>query len=223
MSTNEATLSKRQAQTASRTLIVRRYVKPALFLVCLLPFLRIILGIFQVEGFDLGANPVEKIQDTLGEWGLRFLVITLAITPLRDWFNAPWLILLRRMLGLFAFAYVLTHFLTWLILDQELFWPGIIDDISRRPFITVGFLALLMLIPLAITSTNGMMRRLGKRWKTLHRLVYVITLFGIWHFWWQVKADFREPLVYLSITVVLLGWRVWKARKRANASSLLSS
>ena len=125
---------------------------------------------FELGGTDLGANPIEKIQDTLGQWGLRFLLITLAVTPLRDWFNAPWLVQLRRMLGLFAFFYVLLHFLTWLILDQGLYWSGILDDIAKRPFITIGFAALLLLIPLAVTSTNGMMRRLGRRWKTLHRL-----------------------------------------------------
>jgi sulfoxide reductase heme-binding subunit YedZ len=199
--------------------IVRRYIKPALFIVCLFPFIRLVLGAFRVAGFDLGTNEVETVQDTLGQWGLRFLLITLAITPLRDWFKAPWLIQLRRMLGLYAFFYVLAHFLTWLILDQGIYWAGILEDIGKRPFITIGFIALLLLIPLAVTSTNGMMRRLGKRWKMLHRLVYVITLLGVWHLWWQVKADIREPLIYLSITLVLLGWRVWKAKIRAAVSA----
>ena len=190
--------------------VVRRYIKPAVFLVCLLPLLLLALRAFNIDG-DLGANPVEKIQDTLGQWGLRFLMITLAVTPFRDWFDAPWLVMLRRMLGLYGFFYVLLHFLTWLILDQGMDWPGVLVDVTRRPFITIGFIALLLLIPLAVTSTNGMMRRLGKRWKTLHRLVYPITLLGVWHYWWQVKADIREPLLYLSIVVVLLAWRVWKA------------
>lgn len=191
--------------------VVRRYIKPALFVVCLLPFVHMLLGAFGIV--RIGANQVEAIQDTFGQWGLRFLIITLAITPLRDWFNAVWLIHLRRMLGLFAFFYVLMHFLTWLILDQGLYWQGILPDIAKRPFITIGFLAFLLLIPLAVTSTNGMMRRLGKRWKTLHRLIYVITLLGVWHYWWQVKADIREPLIYLTIAAVLLGWRVWKKAK----------
>ena len=190
--------------------VVRRYIKPAVFLVCLLPLLLLALRAFNIGG-DLGANPVEKIQDTLGQWGLRFLMITLAVTPFRDWFDAPWLVMLRRMLGLYGFFYVLLHFLTWLILGQGMDWPGVLVDVTRRPFITIGFIALLLLIPLAVTSTNGMMRRLGKRWKTLHRLVYPITLLGVWHYWWQVKADIREPLLYLSIVVVLLAWRVWKA------------
>jgi sulfoxide reductase heme-binding subunit YedZ len=209
---NEATLTH-PARTANRSLLVRRYVKPALFVLCLLPFLRLVLGAFQFAGFDLGTNEVETVQDTLGQWGLRFLIITLAVTPVRDWFNAPWLIQLRRMLGLYAFFYVLMHFLTWLLLDQGLYWSAILEDIAKRPFITIGFLALMLLIPLAVTSTNGMMRRLGKRWKSLHRLVYVITLLGVWHYWWQVKADIREPLIYLTLTVTLLGWRVWKKNK----------
>jgi methionine sulfoxide reductase heme-binding subunit len=195
-------------------IVVRRVLKPALFVLCLLPLLSLVWRAYEIGGTSLGANPVEKIQDTLGQWGLRMLLITLAITPLRDWFNAAWLIQLRRMLGVYAFCYVLMHFLTWLILDQDLYWPGILPDIARRPFITIGFLALLLLTPLAITSTNGMMRRLGRRWKTLHRLIYLIVLLGIWHYYWQVKADVREPLVYLAIALVLLGWRVWKMRRR---------
>ena len=167
--------------------VVRRVFKPALFLLCLLPLASLVWRAFEIGGTNLGANPVEKIQDTLGQWGLRMLLITLAVTPLRAWFNAPWLIQLRRMLGVYAFFYLLMHFLTWLILDQDLYWAGILPDIARRPFITIGFLGLLMLTPLAITSTNGMMRRLGKRWKSLHRLIYVI---------------------------VLLGWRLWKVRRR---------
>lgn len=200
------------------TQVVRRWIKPALFVLCLLPVIQLALAAFGIAG-SLGANPVEKIQDTLGQWGLRFLVITLAVTPLRDWFNAPWLVQLRRMLGLYAFFYVLMHFLTWLILDQGLYWQGILRDIAERPFITIGFLALLLLVPLAVTSTNGMMRRLGKRWKQLHRLIYVIVLLGVWHYYWQVKADIREPLIYLTITLVLLGWRIWRMRAARRTSA----
>lgn len=192
-------------------------VKAILFVICLIPLASLIARAFDLIGPGLGANPVEKIQDTLGEWGLRFLLITLAVTPLRDWFGAPWLVQLRRMLGLYAFFYVLLHFLTWFILDQGMYWSGIVADIAKRPFITIGFTAFLMLIPLAVTSTNGMMRRLGKRWKALHRLIYPIVLLGVWHYYWQVKADVREPLVYLTIALVLLGWRVWKRRAPAGA------
>jgi methionine sulfoxide reductase heme-binding subunit len=190
----------------------RRVMKASVFIACSLPLMWLIARAFEWGG-TLGANPVEMIQDTLGQWGLRFLVIALAITPLRDWFNATWLIPLRRMLGLFAFAYVLLHFLTWLILDQGLYWSGIIEDIAKRPFITIGFLALVLLVPLAVTSTNRMMRRLGKRWKRLHRLVYPISVLAVWHYYWQVKADVREPLIYAAIVAVLLGWRIWKVRR----------
>jgi sulfoxide reductase heme-binding subunit YedZ len=210
---NDATAVTRQALVANRNILIRRYVKPALFVVCALPFARLLLGAFGLAGVDLGTNPVETVQDVTGNWGLRFLLITLAVTPLRDWFDAPRLIQLRRMLGLYAFFYVLMHFLTWLFLDQGLNWSILLEDIAKRPFITIGFLALLMLLPLAATSTNAMMRRLGKRWKTLHRLIYPIALLGVWHFWWQVKADIREPLIYLTLTVALLGWRVWKKRR----------
>jgi sulfoxide reductase heme-binding subunit YedZ len=199
---------------ATRSAWVRRYIKPALFVLCAVPFIQLLLGAFAVAGASLGTNPVETVQDTTGQWGLRFLVITLAVTPLRDWFDAPWLVQLRRMVGLYAFFYVLLHVLTWLFLDQGLYWPVLIEDVVKRPYITIGMLAFLFLIPLAVTSTNAMMRRLGKRWKTLHRLIYAIVLLGVWHFWWQVKADFREPAIYLAITLVLLGWRIWKLRQR---------
>jgi sulfoxide reductase heme-binding subunit YedZ len=200
------------------SVVIRRAIKPAVFVVCALPVLGLIwafLGtMYGIGSGTLGANPVEKIQDTFGQWGLRFIVITLAVTPVRDWLNMPWLVQLRRMLGLYAFFYVLMHFLTWLILDQGLYWSGILQDIGERPFITIGFAALLMLVPLAVTSTNKMMRRLGRRWKSLHRLVYIIGLFAVWHYYWQVKADTTEPLIYLAIVLVLLGWRAWKARAR---------
>jgi sulfoxide reductase heme-binding subunit YedZ len=199
--------------------VIRRIIKPALFVLCALPMLSLVWEGLGIGGASLGANPVERIQDTLGQWGLRFICITLAVTPLRDWFNQPWLVQLRRMIGLYAFFYVLMHFLTWLILDQGLYWSGILEDIAKRPFITIGFAALLLLIPLAVTSTNRMMRRLGKRWKTLHRLVYVIALLGVWHYYWQVKADVTEPLIYLSIVLVLLGWRVWKMRPRRKVAA----
>jgi len=211
----DASIAGRQSTIVTRAQLMRRLVKPVLFVVCLLPFVHMLLGAFQLGGIELGTNPVEKIQDTFGQWALRLLLITLAVTPLRDWFNAPLLIQLRRMLGLYAFFYVLMHFLTWLILDQGMYWAGIVQDIAKRPFITLGFIALLLLIPLAVTSTNAMMRKLGRRWKSLHRLIYPIALLGVWHYWWQVKADIREPLLYASIAALLLAWRFWKARQRS--------
>jgi len=194
---------------------IRFVYKPLLFVACLLPFANLLRGAFAIGGASLGANPVEELLHQLGLWALRLLLVTLAVTPLREILGKPWPIVFRRMLGLFAFFYVLMHFLTWLVIDQELRWSNILTDIGKRPFITIGFTAFLMLIPMAITSTNGMIRRLGsQRWKKLHRLIYIIVPLGVWHFYWSVKKDIREPLIYLGIAIVLLGWRVWKANKR---------
>jgi methionine sulfoxide reductase heme-binding subunit len=200
--------------------IERRVIKPALFVLCLVPLASIVWRAFGVGGASLGANPIEEIQDTFGQWALRILIATLAVSPLRLWLGAPWLIKLRRMLGLFAFLYALLHFTTWLVLDKSLSWTSIVDDLWR-PFIVVGLVAFLLLIPLAFTSTDGMMRRLGGRWKKLHRLSYVVPLLGVWHYWWQVKADVREPLIYLAVLSVLLLWRVWKMRGRSLAGQAL--
>jgi sulfoxide reductase heme-binding subunit YedZ len=198
--------------------------KPLVFLICLLPFADLARRAFVDGGASLGANPVEEVLHQLGLWALRFLVITLAITPLRELLGKPWPLAFRRMLGLFAFFYVLLHFLTWLIIDQELYWSGILTDIGKRPFITIGFAAFLMLIPMAVTSTNGWIRRLGaQRWRKLHRLIYVIVLLGVWHFYWLVKSDVREPLLYLGIAIVLLGWRIWKTRQRKKLTAVNAS
>jgi sulfoxide reductase heme-binding subunit YedZ len=195
-------------------ILINRVFKPILFLLCLVPLGLLTARAFGIGGESLGANPIEEVLHTLGLWALRFLMLTLAITPLRDLIGKPWPLMFRRMLGLFAFFYVLLHFLVWLIVDQELYWSGILTDIAKRPFITLGFAAFVMLIPLAVTSTNAMMRRLGKRWKSLHRLIYVCAILGVWHFYWLVKADVREPLLYAGILAVLLGWRIWKWRKQ---------
>ena len=188
-------------------------LKICLFLLCLLPFSIVLSGALGLTGIDLGANPVEEIIHRLGLWGLRLLLITLAITPIRQLTGLLVLIRLRRMLGLFAFFYVLMHFLTYAILDQGLLFSAIIEDILERPYITLGITALLMLIPLAITSTKGMMRRLGRRWQQLHRLIYPISILGVWHFYWQVKQDILEPLVYALILTLLLGFRLWRHRQ----------
>lgn len=189
-----------------------RLLKSILFIVALLPAIQLILAIFAIGGQSLGANPIEKLLHELGDWGLRFLLITLAITPLRKITGFNWLIQFRRMLGLFAFFYVCTHFMVYSLLDQRLDLTAIVEDIIERPYITLGILALLMLIPLAVTSTNAMMRRLGRRWQTLHRLVYPIAILGVWHFWWQVKQDILEPAIYAAILAVLLGYRLWIRR-----------
>jgi len=189
-------------------------IKVVVFTACLIPFARLLLAAFGMAGLSLGANPIEELLHQLGLWGLRFILLTLAITPLRRKTGKAWLLKLRRMLGLFSFFYILLHFLSYAILDQRLSLAAIGEDILERPYITLGITALLMLIPLAITSTNGWMRRLGRRWKKLHQLVYVIAILGVWHFFWQVKLDTREPLVYAGILAVLLGYRVWVKRKR---------
>jgi sulfoxide reductase heme-binding subunit YedZ len=193
---------------------VRWVVKPLLFLACLLPLARLVAGVFGVAGVSLGANPVETILHTLGKWALNFLMITLCVTPLRELTGIPALLRVRRMLGLFVFTYASLHFTTYLWLDQSFDLSAIVEDIAKRPYITIGFTALLMLIPLALTSTNRMMRKLGRRWQKLHRLVYVIAILGVWHYYWQVKADVREPLWYAAGLTLLLGYRVWRQRRR---------
>lgn len=198
---------------------VRRVYKPIVFILCALPLLHLLAGAFGVAGVSLGADPVAKLLHELGQWGLRFICITLAVTPLRFMLNQPWLLHFRRMLGLYAFTYVLLHFVVYLALDQGFYWEGIGEDIVKRPYITIGFAALLMLIPLAVTSTNAMMRRLGRRWQKLHRLIYVIAALGVWHYYWQVKADVREPLLFAAIVTFLLGYRYWRARRRAQVSA----
>jgi len=189
-----------------------RILKALVFLLCLVPLAKVALEIFGVGGMSLGANPIEELIHRLGIWGLNFLLITLAVTPLRRLTGKGWLLRFRRMFGLFAFFYVSLHFLTYAGLDQRFDLSVIFEDIAERPFITVGFTAFLLLIPLAATSTNAMMKRLGRRWQKLHRLVYVIAILGVVHFYWQVKLDTLEALVYAAILAVLLGYRL-KGRK----------
>ena len=198
---------------------IRLVWKPLVFVACLAPLALVIGDAFGVTG-SLGANPVEEILDRFGNWGLRFIMITLAVTPLRQLTGWSGLARFRRMLGLFTFFYVLLHFLTWLVLDQGLLLSAVAEDILERPFITIGFLALLLLFALAVTSTNGMRRRLGRRWQSLHNAVYLIGILGVWHYWWQVKLDTAEPLVYALILSALLGWRLWKKRKKGTVTLL---
>jgi sulfoxide reductase heme-binding subunit YedZ len=193
---------------------MRRHLKPVTFLLCLLPLAWLLVCAFGLAGTSLGANPIDELQDRTGEWALRLLLVTLCITPLAVTLRKPWLLAVRRMLGLFAFTYLCLHFLNWFVLDQWLDLRAILADIAKRPYITVGFTAFLMLVPLAVTSTAGWMRRLGRRWHQLHRLIYPAAALGCVHYWWQVKADWREPLVYASVLALLLGWRVWRARMR---------
>ncbi len=178
----------------------------------LLPALWIGLKINQVAhtGNGLGADPVAAIEHFLGLWALRFLMLTLAITPLRQWTNQPVLVRFRRMLGLYAFFYASVHLSAYLVLDLRGYWTTIFAEIAKRPYITVGFAAWLLLVPLAITSTKGWIRRLGRNWARLHKLVYAIGVLAVLHFWWLVKSDIREPALYAGILAVLLGWRSWK-------------
>ena len=158
----------------------------------------------------LGPDPVAMIEHTLGLWALRLLLLTLAVTPLRQLTGQPQLLRFRRMLGLYAFLYASLHFAAWLVLDLRLDWAGVATEIARRPFITVGFLAWLLLVPLAVTSTRGWMRRLAGTWQRLHRLIYAIAALAVLHFWWVVKSDIREPLLYAVLLAMLLGWRLWR-------------
>ncbi len=202
---------------------IRFVWKPVVFVLGLVPGLLLLGDVFEVTG-SLGANPVEEIQDRLGNWGLRFILIALAVTPLRRLTGWNWLQRFRRMLGLYAFFYTLLHFLAWLILDQGVLWSAIVEDIVKRPFITIGFAALLILAAMAATSTNGMRRRLGRYWQQLHYGAYVVGILGVWHYWWQVKKDIRDPLIYAVILAVLLGLRLWfryrktSQRRRAPAA-----
>jgi methionine sulfoxide reductase heme-binding subunit len=192
--------------------MIRRF-KPVVFLACLIPLA--LLGWKAYSG-GLGANPIEVITHATGDWTLRFLLITLAITPIRKLTGRLWLIRYRRMFGLFAFFYATLHFLTYIWLDKFFDWHEMLHDIAKRRFITVGFAGFVLLIPLALTSTTGWIRRLGgKRWQALHRLIYLSAIAGVIHYWWLVKADIRLPLEYGVILAVLLGYRiaVWAREK----------
>lgn len=192
---------------------IRLYLKPTVFLICLLPLILVLSDLFEISG-TLGANPIENIQDRFGIWGLRFIVILLMISPLKKITGIIWLIQFRRMIGLFAFFYVLMHFLVWLLLEQSLLMPAIIEDVTKRPFITIGFIALLILLILASTSTSNIRRSMGKKWDKLHQSVYLASILGIWHFWWQVKKDITEPLIYAVIIFILLNYRLWNKYKK---------
>ncbi|NIA27027.1 MAG: sulfoxide reductase heme-binding subunit YedZ [Desulfobulbaceae bacterium] len=192
---------------------VRFVWKPIVFLLCLVPAALVVGDALGVTG-QLSANPIEDIQDRFGNWAIRFIMITLAITPLRRITGWTWLLRFRRPLGLFTFFYALMHFLTWLILDQGLLLSAILEDLTKRPFITIGFAALLLLSAMAATSTTGMRRRMGRRWDKLHYGVYAVGVLGVWHYWWQVKKDTSDAWIYAVILAILLGLRIyWKRDK----------
>jgi sulfoxide reductase heme-binding subunit YedZ len=193
------------------------WTKAVAFLSCLLPFLLLLWPFWKlVRGGDapqFGANPVEYITHYTGDWTIRFLLISLAVTPLRKIFNQPKLARYRRMLGLFAFFYLCLHFMTWFILDKSFSFSDMWADVLKRRFITVGMLGFALLIPLAVTSTTGWVRRMGfMQWQRLHRLVYFAALAGVIHYMWLVKSDERLPLMYGAILTAEMAYRVftWK-------------
>lgn len=180
-------------------------LRSAVFLACLAPLLWLALGLLRG---DLGADPVARLTHETGIWALRLLLLSLAMTPLRRLTGSPWPLRLRRMIGLFAFAYAAVHLLVYVVLDLQAYWPQLLEDLVRRPFITVGAAALALLLPLALTSTRAMQRRLGRRWRSLHRLVYPAAVLACLHFLWLVKADWREPAIHLGIALLLLALRL---------------
>ncbi|MBK1709183.1 sulfite oxidase heme-binding subunit YedZ [Marichromatium gracile] len=199
------------------------WAKPGVFLLCLLP-LALTLAQGLGGGLALGANPVETLLHRSGLWTLRMLLLTLALTPLSRALGRPWPIRLRRMLGLFAFFYGMLHLLVYLWLDRALDWPVIVEDLTERPYIIVGMVALVLMSVLALTSTRGWQRRLRRNWKRLHRVVYLIAVLGVLHFLWLVKADLREPLIYAVILGVLLALRLpWGRWRRAWTQSAQSA
>ena len=197
-----------------KPLLLHPLAKPILFAICLMPFAWLLYGaITSLYGVNtLGANPAETLIRANGDWTLRFLCVTLAITPLRQWLKQPALARLRRMLGLFTFFYACLHFLCYAWLDMGLVLDDIVRDIAKRPFILVGTTALLLMTPLALTSFNRAIKTLGApRWQALHRVIYAIALLALLHFFWMRagKHNFAEVAVYAAIVAVLLGWRVW--------------
>ena len=182
-----------------------KYFKPIVFVACLVPLGRLA---WKAYNSALGANPIQVITWSTGTWTLVFLMITLSVTPLRKLTRQYWLIQYRRMLGLFAFFYGLLHFLTYIWLDQFFDWHSVTKDVVKRPFITVGFTAFMLMIPLALTSTQWSIRRLGKKWQALHRLIYVTAILGVIHYIWLVKKDIRKPVIYACILGVLLLYRI---------------
>jgi methionine sulfoxide reductase heme-binding subunit len=189
------------------------WIKTLTHLICLAPFAFLVSNALQN---NLGADPIAELTHETGDWALRFLLICLSITPLRQLIGQSWPQKFRRLLGLYAFFYASLHLAIYVVLDLQQYWSQIIDDIIKRPFITVGFAAWVLLIPLAVTSTKGWIKRLGKRWATLHKSIYLIAILAVVHFWWLVKSDIREPLIYASILVLLLGYRIYRRYFRQN-------
>jgi sulfoxide reductase heme-binding subunit YedZ len=191
---------------------MRSWIKPALFIVCLIPLAQLAYGFYTD---DLTANPIEYITRFTGSWALIILITSLAVTPSRKIFGWNALIRYRRMLGLFAFFYAVLHFLIYMVLDHFFDFQAIAKDIYKRPYVTAGFTSFVLMVPLALTSTAAMIRRLGKRWQQLHRLAYIASAAGVLHFYWLVKSDIRRPVQYGAVLALLLGVRLAYALCRA--------
>ncbi len=187
-------------------------VKVALWAACLFP---VSLLVYEFQTDRLGVNPIDHVTRTLGDWTLRLLLVSLSLTPLRLLFGISWQMSLRRLLGLFAFFYVCLHFSVWIVLDHFFDWAQLVADVWKRPYITVGVLALVLLVPLAATSTTSMVKRLGGRnWRRLHRLVYVVAVLGVLHYLWLAKKGVNDPFLYAGVLAVLLGIRLWDWARR---------
>lgn len=208
------------ARKASAGLIAAKAAVHALALTPLAILAWQFYDVWQNGSEALGADPVAEIEHRTGLWALRFVMIALAVTPLRQLTGQAVLLRFRRLLGLYAFVYATLHLGVYLGLDLRGYWTQVFEEIVKRPYITVGFAAWLLLLPLAITSTQGWMRRLGRRWGQLHKLVYAIGVLAVLHFWWLVKSDVREPLLYAAILAALLGWRAWKSVSRRRTAAV---
>jgi len=187
-----------------------RLVKPSIFFMALIPFIWLLLKVFQN---DLGPDPAQALSIETGEWALRFLLLTLAITPFRQIFRMAEIARLRRMIGLFAFFYASIHFLSWMAFILGFRWLAIAEELVERPYITVGFLAYVILFLLGVTSTNSMVRRLGKNWKRLHKFVYAASILAIVHLLWILRTDVTEAVIYGVLLVILLGYRIIRKLK----------
>lgn len=194
--------------------------KALVFCACLVPFVQLLVRALEIGGTSLGADPAAEVLKTCGMTGLNLLMLTLCVTPIRRSTGWNRLVTLRRMLGLFAFFYLVLHFSSYVALYIAFDWNNLLEDIAKRPYITVGFTALMLMTPLAVTSTNGFQRMLGRRWVKLHRLVYLIAILAVVHYWWQVKIDISDPLLYVVLLAVLLGVRVahWRSTERRRRS-----
>jgi sulfoxide reductase heme-binding subunit YedZ len=220
---------KAQAGSALHRLLARpitppRWLRYVVFMASLIPFIFVVAAIAS-DYFNntrlLGSNPIKEAEHFTGKWTLRFLILSLSVTPAVKMLRQGWLIRYRRTFGLFAFFYACTHLTIYAVLDVELTWSDMVADVLDRIYITIGMTALLLLTPLAITSTKGWIKRLGsRRWNAIHRLVYAVVVLGTIHYWMSVKRDIREPLIFSATFAVLLGWRVWWARREASRRAM---